>query len=48
MTLDTQYHLIRPTTDRPDIFIYIAVDRERANLAMTRMTLSDAESKLDL
>ena len=48
ITLDSQYHLIRPTKDRPNIFMYVAVDRERANLAMTRMTLSDAESKLEL
>lgn len=43
ISLSKQYHVIRPLRARPSIFIYIAVDRQRANLAMTRYALADAE-----
>lgn len=46
ITLGKHYHLIRPLRSRPNVFIYIAVDRSRANLAMTRYALSDAEREL--
>ena len=46
ITLGKQYHLIRPLRTRPVVFIYIAVDRSRANLAMTRYALADAEREL--
>lgn len=46
ITLGKQYHLIRPLRTRPVVFIYIAVDRARANLAMTRYALADAERDL--
>ncbi|MEZ4406986.1 MAG: DUF4388 domain-containing protein [Polyangiales bacterium] len=43
ITLGRQYHLIRPLRARPGLFFYMALDRERANLAMARMRLADAE-----
>lgn len=46
ITLGTQYHLIRPLTKRPEVFIYVALDRRRANLAVARFALADAEEKL--
>lgn len=46
ITLGKHYHLIRPLRSRPVVFIYIAVDRTRANLAMTRYALADAERDL--
>ena len=48
ITLSTQYHLIRPSAKNPMLFIYLALDRTRANLALARHTLSTAESKLDI
>ncbi len=48
VTLGKQYHLIRPVRGRPAVFIYLAIDRARANLAMARMTLNDAEKNLSL
>lgn len=48
ITLTTQYHLIRPSAKNPMLFIYLALDRKRANLALARHTLSTAESKLDI
>ena len=46
ISLGKQYHLIRPLRARPAVFIYLAVDRARANLAMTRFALADAERDL--
>lgn len=48
ITLGKQYHLIRPLRARPAMFIYLVVDRSRANLAMARMTLNESERKLAL
>jgi hypothetical protein len=48
ITLGKQYHLIRPLKARPSVFFYLALDRPRANLAMARYTLADAERELTL
>lgn len=48
ISLGKQYHLIRPSRARPGVFIYAALDRSRANLAMARLTLADAERGLEL
>lgn len=47
ITLEKQYHLIRPSKQRGKIFIYLALDRQRANLALARMTLEDVEAELN-
>jgi hypothetical protein len=46
ITLSRQYHLIRPLASNDALFIYIALDRSKANLAMARHTLSQAEKDL--
>lgn len=48
ITLGKQYHLIRPMRSRSGVFIYLALDRSRANLAMARLTVADAERALEL
>ncbi|HEU4538917.1 MAG TPA: hypothetical protein VFS00_32580, partial [Polyangiaceae bacterium] len=48
ITLGKQYHLIRPLRSRPGVFFYLALDRSRANLAMARFGLADAEKDLSL
>lgn len=48
ISLGKQYHLIRPMRARPGIFIYLALDRTRSNLAMARMSLTDAEKGLEV
>ncbi len=47
ISLTKQYHLIRPLRSRPAFFIYLALDRSKANLAMARILLSDAEKELE-
>jgi len=46
ITLGTQYHLIRPLSVNREIFIYIVLERDRANLAMARMELKKLEKSI--
>jgi hypothetical protein len=46
ITLGKQYHLIRLMRARPGVFFYLALDRQRANLAMARLMLADSEKAL--
>lgn len=48
VTLGKQYHLIRPLRARPAVFIYLALDRSKSNLAMARLILGDCEQALQL
>jgi hypothetical protein len=50
ITLSGQYHLIRPLTSKSGggLFLYLALDRQRANLAMARRQLQQVESKLEV
>ena len=46
ITLSKQYHIIRPVQAKTGIFIYLVLDRARANLAMARRACADCESSL--
>jgi predicted regulator of Ras-like GTPase activity (Roadblock/LC7/MglB family) len=46
ISLNKAYHLIRPLRSRPTLFFYVALDRQRANLAMARIALADVEKDL--
>ena len=46
ITLGKQYHIIRPVTAKAGIFIYLVLDRAKANLAMARRACQDAETSL--
>ncbi|MFF2949740.1 hypothetical protein ACFVVU_00085 [Kitasatospora sp. NPDC057965] len=50
ITLTTQYHLIRPLTDHSGkgLFLYLALDKNRANLAMARHQLTRIEADLEV
>ena len=46
ITLDTQYHLIRPVGET--LFLYLALDRKVANLAQSRLKLAKIGQDLEL
>ena len=46
ITLGRQYHVIRPVQAKTGIFIYLVLDRAKANLAMARRACQDAEHAL--
>lgn len=50
ITLTSQYHLIRPVTGKSGkgLFLYIVLDRKRANLALARHRLAQLEADLEV
>ncbi|MER8184228.1 hypothetical protein [Kitasatospora sp. NPDC094015] len=50
ITLSSQYHLIRPLTVQSGrgLFLYLALSRSRANLAMARHQLKRIEASLEV
>src|SRR5262245_23500271 len=46
LTLGKQYHIIRPLQAKTGVFIYLVLDRAKANLAMARRACQDAEQSL--
>ncbi|WP_431967468.1 hypothetical protein [Nocardia sp. bgisy134] len=50
ITLSGQYHIIRPMTGRKSkgLFLYLALDRGRANLALARHHLKGIEEELEV
>ncbi|MET8777566.1 hypothetical protein AB0H49_12605 [Nocardia sp. NPDC050713] len=50
ITLSGQYHIIRPMTGRKSkgLFLYLALDRGRANLALARHHLRGIEEDLEV
>jgi CheY-like chemotaxis protein len=48
ITLDEQYHIIRPLRSCPKLFLYLALDRARSNLALARMKLEMIEKTMVL
>lgn len=50
ITLTSQYHIIRPVTGKGGngLFLYLVLDRKRANLALARHRLARLENDLEV
>lgn len=46
ITLGKHYHLIRPLSSNDSLFVYLALDRSKSNLAMARHALASVEKDL--
>ena len=46
ITLNRQYHLIRLLSSNDALFMYLVLDKSKANLAMARLALAGAEKDL--
>jgi hypothetical protein len=47
ISLHKQYHVLRPLESNNKVFLYLVLDRARANLAMARHELKGFEKSLD-
>ncbi len=48
ITLDEQYHIIRPAAKHDGLFIYVVLSKSQASLALARRKVLDIEGKLEL
>jgi hypothetical protein len=48
ITLDAQLHVIRPTAKHEGLFIYLVMDKAKANLALARRKVKSIEDDLEL
>jgi len=48
ITLGKQYHIIRLCSSNDAMFIYVVLDKGRANLAMARHNIAEAEKQMQI
>jgi len=48
ITLEDQFHIIRPTAKHDGLFIYLVLDKNKSNLALARRAVKSAEADLSL
>jgi predicted regulator of Ras-like GTPase activity (Roadblock/LC7/MglB family) len=48
ISLHSQYHLLRPLESNDAIFLYVALDRKVANLALARLAMKKVEQSMTI
>ncbi|MBE0443114.1 MAG: roadblock/LC7 domain-containing protein [Psychrobacter sp.] len=48
ITLESQIHIIRPTHNHEDLFIYLILDKSKANLALARRKVQTVDTKIEI
>ncbi len=48
ITLSSQFHIIRPLSSNPEVFIYLVLERDKANLALARIKVKEVDAQLAL
>ena len=46
ISLGAQYHVIRPLTNHASLFMYVALNRQNANLALARFKIAELEQNM--
>ena len=46
ITLSSQYHIIRPLAETPEVFLYLVLDRAKSNLALARLKVKESDGAL--
>ena len=46
ITRSKQYHILRPSTHHEGLFLYLVLDKTKANLALARRKVQDVENAL--
>ena len=46
ISLETQLHIIRPSIQNEGLFIYLVLDKDKSNLALSRRKVKDIEGNL--
>ena len=48
ITMSTQYDIIRPLAANPSIFLFLAMDKNKSNMALARYKVSECDQQLEL
>ena len=48
ITLQSQFHIIRPTKNHANLFIYLVLNKEKSNLALARRKTESIENDLEV
>jgi len=46
ITLEKQYHILRPLASKPGLFMYFVLDKAKSNLGMARYKTGEVETEL--
>ncbi len=47
ITLGNQYDIVRPLAANPSIFLYLALDKNKSNMALARYKVAECEGQLE-
>ena len=48
ITMSTQYDIIRPLAANPSIFLFLAMDKNKSNMALARYKVAECDQQLQL
>ena len=48
ITMSTQYDIIRPLAANPSIFLFLAMDKNKSNMALARYKVAECDQQLEL
>jgi len=47
ITLGNQYDIVRPLASNPSIFLYLALDKNKSNMALARFKVAECDAQLE-